>query len=61
MKYDHSKGRGVVDTTYTRRKIFINKDAPYKSVLELIKEATYSTTDEDGRHFWLQLQFAGDI
>lgn len=51
MKYDHSKGRGVVDTTYTQRKIFINKDASYKSVLELIKEATYPTTDEDGRDF----------
>lgn len=50
MKYDSQKGRGVVDGSYERKKVFMNKDASYQSVLSLLKEATYSEAEEDGKY-----------
>ena len=50
MKYDSEKGRGVVDGSYERRKVFINRDASYQSVLSLLKETTYPEAEQDGKY-----------
>ena len=49
MMYDPSKGKGIVDKGFMGRKVFVNKDASYSSVVKVLKKATFPTSDVSGK------------
>ena len=48
MIYDPKKGKGMKVGGEALRKIFIAKDADYKSVLKMIRDEFFEKADTDG-------------
>ena len=49
MKYDSAKRKGVLDKSFTLRKVFVNKNATYESVVERIRDEVFESSEMEGK------------
>lgn len=48
MKYDSTKRKGILDKSFTLRKVFINKNATYDSVVDRIRDEVFESGEMEG-------------